>query len=391
MKTVVGMFTDVGEAQRTFEELSRLGFGPRDISVVTRSIEAAGNERFRLSAIDAPDAGRISASGPIAAALGRRQAGLAGTLREAGVSTALAEHYATAVRQGATLESVVVEDRDADRVVEIMKRHAAQFGAGDRVDDRQPSERGTGAMPAVAAGAVGTAGATGAIGAAKAAVSATVERAKEAVAEKLGRDEPTRTRSIDEDQYIPVMREELKVGKRGVERGAVHVDVRIIERPVSEHITLREEHIDIERRPADRAPRADEALFRGGQLDITESGEEAIVSKEVRVVEEIRLHKVVTEHDEVISDKLRSTDVNIDELAGERKAYRAHFDALGTKTSFEDDLPAYELGRSLRGSSNQRWEEIEATARQHWEAKRPGTWERYRDGIRYAWSRARAR
>jgi hypothetical protein len=45
----------------------------------------------------------------------------------------------------------------------------------------------------------------------------------------------------------------------------------------------------------------------------------------------------------------------------------------------------------MRTSPSQRWEEIETSARQRWEAKRPGTWEKYKDGIRYAWARARAR
>jgi len=359
----------------------RQGFSPNDISVVTRSSEQAASDRLRLSAMDAADTGRVAASGPIATALAQRQAGLVATLRNAGVSPALAEHYATAVREGETLESVLVEDQDADRVAEIMKRYAARAGNGGQQlpeSQRQPG---------------------------------TVERAKEAVAEKLGRvenkieekreekreekqEQRTRGGTVEretEDRYIPVMREELQVGKREIERGAVHVDVRVVERPVNEHITLREEHVYIERRPADRVPRPEEAQFRGGQLDMIERGEEAVVSKQVRVVEEIRLQKRVTEREEVISDKLRSTDVNIDELAGERRSYRAHFDPLGGRRHFDDDLPAYELGRDLRGSESERWEDIETNARQRWEAKRPGTWEKYKEEIRYAWSRSRQR
>jgi stress response protein YsnF len=353
MKTVVGMFSNVGEAQRSFEDLTSMGFSPNDISVVTRSSEKAASERMRLSMIDAPDAGKVAASGPIGAALAQRQAGLVGTLRNAGVSSTLAEHYATAVRQGETLESLIVDDRDAERVAAVMKRHAARSGTGDQLIESQ-----------------------------------------RAMAEKTARAEQERMRGTTtegEDTYIPVMREELQVGKREVERGGVHVDVRAVERPVSEHIRLRDERIDIERRPADRAPRPDEPMFTAGQLDMTERSEEAVISKQVRVVEEIHLHKVVTEREEVVSEKLRSTDVQIDELAGERKAYREHFDKLGSGGNFEEVLPAYELGRSMRTSPSQRWEEIETSARQRWEAKRPGTWEKYKDGIRYAWARARAR
>ncbi|MBX3188793.1 MAG: DUF2382 domain-containing protein [Labilithrix sp.] len=369
MKTVVGMFSNVGEAQRTFEDLTRMGFSANDISVVTRSDRGA-TERMRLSTIDAPDAGRICARGPIADALSQRNAGLAGTLKNAGVSSALAEHYATAVRQGETLESVVVEDRDADKVVDVMRRHAARYGTADPIHEAKAGNGGAAAATAAAAAT------TGAL-------------PREARREEREERERGPKRDGEEEAYIPVMREEIHVGKREVERGGVHVDVRVVEKPVSEHVTLREEHVNIERRPADRAPRPDEALFRGGQLDMTEHGEEPVVSKEVRVVEEIRLHKSVTERDELIEDKLRTTDVAIDELAGERKAYRAHFESLGRKGSFEEELPAYELGRNLRGERGDRWEEIEPSARERWEKTRPGTWERYKDAIRHAFSRGR--
>ena len=39
----------------------------------------------------------------------------------------------------------------------------------------------------------------------------------------------------------------------------------------------------------------------------------------------------------------------------------------------------------------QRWEDVETTARTRWEAKRPGTWERFKDSIQYAFTRGRNR
>ena len=54
------------------------------------------------------------------------------------------------------------------------------------------------------------------------------------------------------DAVIPVVEEELAVGKREVETGGVRVYSRIIETPVQEQVTLREEHASIERHPVNR-------------------------------------------------------------------------------------------------------------------------------------------
>jgi hypothetical protein len=78
-----------------------------------------------------------------------------------------------------------------------------------------------------------------------------------------------------------------------------------------------------------------------------------------------------------------------DEIAADRQAYRAHFESRRSGGRFEDELPGYEFGRSLRGTGS-RWEDIEPTARSRWEASRPGTWERFKESIRYAFSRPRS-
>jgi len=49
------------------------------------------------------------------------------------------------------------------------------------------------------------------------------------------------------DTTIPVIEEELEVGKRVVETGGVRVFSRIIEKPVEEHLRLREEHVSVEK------------------------------------------------------------------------------------------------------------------------------------------------
>lgn len=110
---------------------------------------------------------------------------------------------------------------------------------------------------------------------------------------------------------IPVIQEDLVVGKREVGLGGVRVTSHLVEEPVSTSVTLREEHAVIERRPVDRA--VTDADFRTGQvITLTESAEEAVVGKVARVVEEVYAGTAVTEHTEAINETVRHTEVNVE-------------------------------------------------------------------------------
>jgi uncharacterized protein (TIGR02271 family) len=126
------------------------------------------------------------------------------------------------------------------------------------------------------------------------------------------------TGTVDSDATIDVVEENLEVGKRQVNTGGVRVRSRIVERPVEEHIRLRSEHVNVERRPVNRpASEADLANFKEGTIEVTESAEKAVVSKEARVVEEVHVDKTVQEHDEVVKDTVRSTEVDVEKVAGD--------------------------------------------------------------------------
>ncbi len=118
------------------------------------------------------------------------------------------------------------------------------------------------------------------------------------------------------DRAIPIVEENLQVGKREVERGGVRVYRRIVEIPVEESVTLREEHVLVERRPVDRAVTdADLALQGERTIELTETAEEAVVDKQARVVEEVLVGKETSEHTEQIHDTVRHTEVEIEEIA----------------------------------------------------------------------------
>jgi len=115
-------------------------------------------------------------------------------------------------------------------------------------------------------------------------------------------------------ETIKVMEERLRVGKREVAGGAVRVRSYVVERPVEEQVRLHEERVSIERRPVDRpVSGADAAAFQERTLEARATSEEAVVSKEARVVEEIALHKEASDRTETVRDTLRSTKVDVED------------------------------------------------------------------------------
>lgn len=118
------------------------------------------------------------------------------------------------------------------------------------------------------------------------------------------------------DQTLKVIEENLEVGKRTVETGGVRVRSRIVAKPVEESVRLREERVSIQRNPVNRpATAADLNAFQEGQIELTEHAEVPVVAKTANVVEEISIGKQVTERDEVIRDTVRSTEVDVENLA----------------------------------------------------------------------------
>jgi stress response protein YsnF len=114
-----------------------------------------------------------------------------------------------------------------------------------------------------------------------------------------------------DDETVQVVEEQLRVGKRDTSLGRVRVRSYVREEPVREEIDLTQERVEIERRPVDRALAPGEDAFRERSIEAEERVEEAVVSKEARVVEEIGLRRE-TRH-ETISDTVRRTEVEIED------------------------------------------------------------------------------
>lgn len=124
-------------------------------------------------------------------------------------------------------------------------------------------------------------------------------------------------RTMDQGEVtLPVIEEEFRVGKRTVETGGVRVHTRAEEVPLEEQVQLREESVHVERRPANRLiTNADTTTaFTEGVIEVTGVGEEAVVGKQARVVEEVVIGKETVEREEVIRDTVRRTDVEVERL-----------------------------------------------------------------------------
>jgi uncharacterized protein (TIGR02271 family) len=116
---------------------------------------------------------------------------------------------------------------------------------------------------------------------------------------------------------IPIIQEELIVGKQAVERGGVQVHVGVEAVPVQEQVTLREETVQVQRRPVNRpVSDADMAALHSGPIEVRETAEQAVVSKEAHVVEEVTVAKDVAERTETIRDTVRHTVVDVEQLPG---------------------------------------------------------------------------
>jgi uncharacterized protein (TIGR02271 family) len=356
-KTVVGLFDDRAAAQNAVRELMEERFTNDQISVISKKpdgkgvqveyVEEDGHQQVEdmakgagtgaaiggaaalllsLTALSIPGIGPVLAAGPIAAliagaGIGATAGGLVSGLTRLGIEDDDARTYAEGLKRGGTLVTVESGDHRADRAVAVMRRCGAV-----EIDKRAAEWRDGGwqgfaesetLRPHVTPDADEDEE-----------VTRRVDRRSEVTAEH----EPVRAQGIADvarggataaDEFavpppevaIPVVAEELQVGKREVERGGVRVQKRVSETPVQEDVTLREERVNVNRRPADYTFHGTESeAFQESIVEIKEAYEELILNKKTRVVEEVIINKDVEEHTETVRETLRKTEIDVEPL-----------------------------------------------------------------------------
>jgi stress response protein YsnF len=124
-----------------------------------------------------------------------------------------------------------------------------------------------------------------------------------------------------EEERLPVVEEELRIGTQEVVRGGARVRTHVEEVPVQQDVELIEEVARIDRRPVMR-PISDADLESGGLLrerviEITQMREEPVVTRQAFVREEVVVTKSIERRVERIEDTVRRTDVEVNEFRGD--------------------------------------------------------------------------
>jgi uncharacterized protein (TIGR02271 family) len=342
-KTVVGLFDDFQDAQSVVQDLTNAGFRREDISIAANQkatgytgdgsdLNANGDNGGHAVGKDAgvgagvggvvgllvglglltvPGIGPVLAAGPIAAAwgtavgstvigvgVGAVAGGLIGALTHLGVPKEHAEYYAEGVRRGGTLVTVDSPDDKAQQAVDIMNGNNAVD-----IDTRGAAYRSSGY--------------TGYNESASPYASEDITRERETY-----RNAPTMNTGANTqgETVIPIVEEDIAVGKRQVQSGGARIHTRVTERPVEESVSLHEEHVTVNRRPVDRAASESDMAFGEKSFDVTETSEVPVVAKSSRVVEEVVVGKTATDRTETIRDTVRRTDVDVEELDTTRAA-----------------------------------------------------------------------
>jgi uncharacterized protein (TIGR02271 family) len=220
----------------------------------------------------------------------------------------------------------------------------------------------------------------------------------------------TRTDSLQRDMSIdqttgkaaiPVVQEDVKIGKRLVERGGVRVFSRVVETPVNETVNLREEQVNVERRPVDQPINpADIGAFKDKTIELRETAEEAVVQKSARVVEEVVVGKKVSQRQQQVQDTVRHTEVEVQPLQGTnldddtyyRNDWQTNYASQGG--TYDDYAPAYQYGYQMRRDPRYQgrdWDAVESDLRSDWDTRYGSsgvsTWEKMKAAVRSGWNR----
>lgn len=125
------------------------------------------------------------------------------------------------------------------------------------------------------------------------------------------------TATTGDAEAIPIVEEQIRIGKREVGHGRVRIRSYVVETPVEEQVRLREERVNIERRAVDRPLTDADRAFQDRVIEVEERTEEAVVSKEARVKEEVLVNKEAQERVQTVSDTVRRTEVEVVDERGD--------------------------------------------------------------------------
>jgi len=195
---------------------------------------------------------------------------------------------------------------------------------------------------------------------------------------------------------LEVIQEELVVGKRAVSRGGMRIYSRLVETPVEKQVNLREETVRVDRHKVDRPLSADEmnAMGQDRTFEVNTMGEEAVVSKTARVVEEVTLGKKASDRTETVRDTVRHTEVEVEKLDRDtdtyfQKDYQTRYGKSGQ--DYSAYAPAYQYGYAMASDPQYKgksYKDVETSLRSSYQSKYPSsTWEQMKDAVQTGWNK----
>ncbi len=325
-KTIVALYDDLSSAERVLGELETAG--------LRHDFTMMGADTAKLGASDKVDAttGWRHAATFSDAEFGSREHRVS-TLTRMGVTRDDAEVFAEGVRRGGVLLVGRVNDDRCDEALSIVERHgpvdiehrgrsyresgwtgydttAHDYDETQAVEERKRWGTGTGLGAAAASFRDTNVSDTNVRGTDVSDTGRTVETDATRARADLNADRTGTGR----EEHIPIVEEELHVGKRAVERGSVRVRSYVIETPVEEQVRLRDESVIVERHAVDRdVSDLPPDAFRERIIEVSETDEEPVVQKTAHVREEVVIRKEAEERAQTISDTVRRTEVEIDD------------------------------------------------------------------------------
>jgi len=266
-QTVVGVFNSHEAAERAAETLASQGFDRSQMHVKSTGMDSTDTD-----------------SGTTTASRDGEGTGVMASIRHFfaelfGDDDEQSGHYAEAVRRGGAVLAVEVDDSRLDAARDALTR----CGAID-IEEQVSNWRSQGWS------------------------------GHDSEAAPYSREQA----AAERENVVPVVEEQLEVGKRQVSGGAVRVVSRVVSRPVSESVELRREEATVERHAVDRpATEADLAAMQDRTIEVTEMAERPVVSKTARVVEEVVVGKQVSSDTQKVEDTVRRTEVEVERVGGD--------------------------------------------------------------------------
>ncbi len=144
-----------------------------------------------------------------------------------------------------------------------------------------------------------------------------------------------------EEEVLRLAEERLEVGKRLVSEGSTRVRRYTVTEPITQEVSLHEQHADIFRRPVTQQAAPGEVDWSEKTVEVAETHEQPVINKTTHVTEEVVVRKDESDRVETVNDSVRRQEVDIDHASSERVG---EADTLATDATIPGATPASATG-----------------------------------------------